>query len=164
MSPPSTHREIVRLPALTDNEVEDLLASEKICRMALNDDPQPYIIALDYLYLDGKLYFHLADYGRKMEMIKRDPHVSVEIDNFCNSTGDFATITLMGQIKRVTNKAEKVKAAEALIGTVKARGGKKNVAMRHGFKSMDVDAITSPPSTLYRLEVCDYVALKSLSK
>lgn len=161
MSPPSTHRDIVRLPALTDDEVEGLLASQKICRMALNDDPQPYIIALDYLYLDGKLYFHLADYGRKMDLIKRDPHVSVEIDNFCNGTGDFATITLMGQIKKVTGKAEKTAAAKALIDSVKPRGGRKNVAARHGFESLTVEAITSPPSTLYRLEVCDYVALKS---
>lgn len=161
MSPPSTHRDIVRLPAMTDDEVEALLASQKICRMALNDDPQPYIIALDYLYLDGKLYFHMADYGRKMDMIKRSPRVSVEIDNFCSNTGDFHTITLMGQIERVADKAEKLKVAKALVTSAKERGGKTNVAMRHGVKTLGAEALVATGSAIFRLSVCDFVALKS---
>jgi hypothetical protein len=157
----STHRDIVKLPAMTADEVETLLGSQKICRMALNDWPQPYIIALDYVYVDGKLYFHFADYGRKMDLIRDDPHVSVEIDNFCEAAPDFMTITLMGQLAPVTRKGEKERAAEALVESAKARGGKKNVAARHGFKALDQDALTAPSSALYGLDVCDYVALKS---
>jgi nitroimidazol reductase NimA-like FMN-containing flavoprotein (pyridoxamine 5'-phosphate oxidase superfamily) len=161
MSSRSTHKDIVKLPALAGEEVETLLGSQKICRMALNDDPQPYIIALDFLYIDGRLYFHFADYGRKMDMIQRNPGVSVEVDNFCEGAPEFHTITLMGRLDKVTDKSEMAKVAKALIDTVKARGGKKNVAVRHGLKTLTAKALTSPPSAIYRLNVSDYVALKS---
>ena len=157
----STHPDIVKLPAMSGDEVESLLESQTICRMALNDIPQPYIIALDYVYLDGKLYFHLADYGLKMNLIKSDPHVSVEIDNFCDGARDYETITLMGELRSVMDKTEKMNAVKALIGSVKARGGEKNVAARHGLRSLDQDTLASPSSPLYCLTVSDYVALKS---
>jgi nitroimidazol reductase NimA-like FMN-containing flavoprotein (pyridoxamine 5'-phosphate oxidase superfamily) len=158
-----THHEIFKLPSMDDEEVEELLSSQRICRMALNDVPQPYIIALDYLYLDGELYFHFADYGRKMDLIKKDPHVSIEIDDFCVGATTFSTITLMGQLEKEANSEQKKRAARALVDSVKARGGKKNVAARHGLKLLSIDTLSSPPSALYRLTVSDYVALKSPS-
>lgn len=157
-SPP---REIVKLPAMTTGEVEQLLASQKLCRMALNDLPQPYIIALDYVYLDGKVYFHFADYGRKMDLISRNPQVSVQIDNFCAGAPDFDTITLMGELEKVTDQEEKGIVAKALISSVNERGGERNVAARHGLKSLDVNSLTSQPSAIYRLDVSDYIALRS---
>lgn len=146
---------------MAPEEIERLLDSQKICRMALNDRPQPYIIAMDYVYLDGEMYFHFADYGRKMNLIKDDPNVSVEVDNFCNSTSSFCTITLMGQLTKVTGKAEKEKAARALRDSADQRGGAKNVATRHGFNNLDMDTLTSRKSAVYRLEANDFVALKS---
>jgi nitroimidazol reductase NimA-like FMN-containing flavoprotein (pyridoxamine 5'-phosphate oxidase superfamily) len=157
----SSHREIVRLPAMSADEVERLLESQKICRMALNDTPQPYIIAMDYIYLDGRLYFHFADYGRKMDLIRSDPHVTVEIDNFCEGTRDFYTITLMGQLEKVTDKMEGARVARALVDSAKTRGGVKNVAARHGLRSLDSGGLMSEPSTMYRLVVSDSIELKS---
>lgn len=157
----SSQREIVKLPPLDSGEVEGLLASQQICRMALNDVPQPYIIAMDYVYMDGRLYFHFAGYGRKMDLIKRDPNVSVMIDNFCDGVRDFETIMLIGQLEMVTDSVESSRAAKALVDTADARGGENNLAARHGLKSLDTGALTSLPSTLYRLNVSDYIALKS---
>jgi hypothetical protein len=45
--------------------------------------------------------YHFADYGRKMDLINNDPNVSV--DNPCAETPDFCTITLMGQLTKVTS-------------------------------------------------------------
>ena len=150
--------EVYRLPAMTGEQVEQLLAAQKICRMAFNDDPHPYIIALDYIYMDGRLYFHFADYGRKMYLIDNHPDVSVEIDNFMEGANHFDTITLMGRLQKITDKAEKDRCIKALIDSVKARGGEKNVAARHGLGALDPEAF-SP--TFYRLDVQDYVALRS---
>jgi len=47
MAQSSGQQETVRLPEMTSAEMEDLLSSQKICRMALSDKPWPYIIALD---------------------------------------------------------------------------------------------------------------------
>jgi nitroimidazol reductase NimA-like FMN-containing flavoprotein (pyridoxamine 5'-phosphate oxidase superfamily) len=157
----SGQQEMVKLPEMTPEEMEKLLASQKICRMALSAEPWPYIIALDYVYSDGEMYFHFADYGRKMDMIKKNPDVSVEIDNFCAEQTHFCTLTLMGRLKKVTSKAEKEMTAKELLDTVKERGGMKNVAARHGVTQLDIDALTSRGSAVYKLEASEFVALKS---
>ncbi len=161
MAQSSGQQEIVKLPEMASEEIERLLDSQKICRMALSDRPQPYIIALDYVYEDGEMYFHFADYGRKMDLIKENPNVSVEVDNFCSDTPNFCTITLMGELTKVTSKAEKERAAKALKDSADQRGGAKNVAARHGFTDLDMDTLTSRKSAVYRLEANDFVALKS---
>lgn len=146
---------------MTGDEIERLLQSQKICRMAMNDTPQPYIIALDYVYIDGDLYFHFADYGRKMELIKKNPNVSIELDNFCEGATSFETITLMGRLEKVTSPEEKKKAAEALFSSANVRGGPGNLAVRHGFESLDLKTLVSPRSALYRLDAQGFVALKT---
>jgi len=161
MTQSSGQQETVRLPEMTAAEMETLLASQKICRMALNDQPWPYIIALDYVYSDGEMYFHFADYGRKMGLIKKDANVSVEVDNFCSGTASFCTITLMGRLAKVTDSEEKEKAAKALRDSAGERGGLKNVAARHGSRDLDMATLTSKQSEVYKLAADAFVALKS---
>ncbi len=161
MAQSSGQQDIVKLPEMTAAEMERLLTEQKICRMALNDEPWPYIIALDYVYSDGEMYFHFADYGRKMDLIAKDPNVSVEVDDFCSDRSSSSTITLMGRLARVTDSDEKKTAAKALRESADQRGGMKNVAARHGFKDIDMATLISKNSAIYKLEADTFVALKS---
>ena len=157
-------KDVFKLPAMTKEETDALLKSQRICRMALNDAPQPYIIPLDYVYMDGKLYFHFANYGRKVNLYHKDPHVSVEIDRYNDDITDYRSVTLMGRLADVKDKNEKEMAAQALLNSIMARGGAGRVAARHGFDCMDHKVLMSPESLLLRLDVDDMVALKSPSK
>lgn len=157
----SPQQEVYRLPAMSKQETERLLECCRICRMALNDRPQPYIIPLDYVYVRGNLYFHFANYGRKVELFRRDPHVSVEVDRFNADITAYESVTLMGTLSEVTDPAEKRMASEALLESIGSRGGRGNVAARHGYNDMDIDTLSSKGSLVLRLDVTDYVALKS---
>ena len=152
---------MIKLPAMSQKEVEELLKSCKICRMAMNDRVQPYLICLDYVYLNGKMYFHFADYGRKMGLLEKDPHVSVELDQYNKSVTEYKNATFMGKLVKVTNGAEKKRASEALLRTITTSSGMKKVAARHGYDKLDEDVFLSSGSMLMRLDVNDYVALKS---
>jgi uncharacterized protein len=154
-------KEVYRLPAMTKQEADTLLKGCRICRMALNDSPQPYIIPLDYVYVDGKMYFHFANYGKKVELFKRDPHVCVEVDRYNADITEYESVTLMGTLALVTSPVEKRAASEALLGTINHRGGKMNVAARHGYEQLDIGTLSSESSLVLRLDVRDYVALKS---
>jgi nitroimidazol reductase NimA-like FMN-containing flavoprotein (pyridoxamine 5'-phosphate oxidase superfamily) len=158
---PAPESDVYRLPAMTADDVQRLLASQKLCRMALNDAPAPYIIAMDYVYMDGGLYFHFADYGRKMELIEMDPNVSVMIDNFCGAAGDFDTVMLAGRLERVTGGDERARVAQALADSAGQRGGAGNLAARHGLETLDAGALSSPSQQIYRLVAVDKVALRS---
>jgi len=154
-------QEIYKLPAMSEQEVDALLKSSRICRMALNDKPQPYIIPLDFVYLNGKMYFHFARYGKKVELFGRDPHVSVEVDRYNDDITEYESATLMGTLVEVKDPEEKKMASDALLNTIGSRGGERNVAARHGYDSLDKKMLSSSGSMVLRLDVTDHVALKS---
>ncbi|HTX43856.1 MAG TPA: pyridoxamine 5'-phosphate oxidase family protein [Methanocella sp.] len=154
-------QEVYRLPSMSGQEVDRLLRGGRICRMAFNDRPWPYIIPLDYVYVNGKMYFHFADYGKKMELFKKDPHVGVEVDRFNGDVTEYESVTLMGTLAKVTDPGEKKTASRALLETMESRGGEKNVAARHGYEKLDPGTLSSEGSMVLRLDVADHVALKS---
>jgi hypothetical protein len=154
-------QEVFKLPKMTEKEADELLKSCRICRMALNDHPQPYIIVLDYVYLNGKMYFHFADYGKKVELFNKSPHVSVEVDRYNEDVTDYKSITLMGKLSKVQDPGEKETAARALVSSIDSRGGTRNVAARHGFTTLEPSRMALESSLLLRLDVSDYIALRS---
>ena len=46
--------------------IEKILAEASVCRLAMVDNGEPYILPLNYGYRDGTLYFHGAAHGRKV--------------------------------------------------------------------------------------------------
>ncbi|MCI7145198.1 MAG: pyridoxamine 5'-phosphate oxidase family protein [Clostridiales bacterium] len=68
------------------NEIVEVMKKCDVCRLALNDEGYPYIIPLNFGMdaSDGKitLYFHSALEGYKVDLIKKDPRASFEMD--CN--------------------------------------------------------------------------------
>jgi len=61
-------------------ELESIIARSSTCRLALANDNQPYVIPLCFGYRDNTLYFHSADEGRKIDMIRRNGKVCFEFD------------------------------------------------------------------------------------
>ena len=161
MAGASSGKEVYKLPPMSKQDVDRLLTGGRICRMALNDRPQPYIIPLDYVYVNGKMYFHFANYGLKVDLFRKDPHVSVEVDRFNGDITEYESVTLMGTLVEVTDPAEKRSASEALMGSIDSRGGRRNVAARHGYRDLDLETLASKDSLVLRLDVTDYVALRS---
>ncbi len=73
----------------SNEEIEGLLRRGTVCRLALHDDPWPYVLPLNYGFeaaseLDSelvwRLYFHAAGSGRKIELMRRDPRAAFVID------------------------------------------------------------------------------------
>ena len=48
--------------------------------MAFSDEGQPYIVPLCFGYEPGRLYFHSAPEGRKIEILKRNPRCCFEVE------------------------------------------------------------------------------------
>jgi nitroimidazol reductase NimA-like FMN-containing flavoprotein (pyridoxamine 5'-phosphate oxidase superfamily) len=52
---------------ITDKAViESIILSSSVCRLALSEDNQPYIIPLCFGYEENTLYFHSAPEGKKL--------------------------------------------------------------------------------------------------
>jgi hypothetical protein len=70
----------------TDKEISDpkiiqeILAGSQICRLGLVDNGEAYIVPVNYAFKDGCIYIHSASEGRKIEILKRNPHVTFEVE------------------------------------------------------------------------------------
>ena len=57
------------------DEMEQILREEEVGYLGLADEGQPYVVPLNYAYAAGKLLFHCALTGQKLDAIRRNPHV-----------------------------------------------------------------------------------------
>jgi nitroimidazol reductase NimA-like FMN-containing flavoprotein (pyridoxamine 5'-phosphate oxidase superfamily) len=60
--------------------LEDVLRRGEVCRLALFDEEYPYIVPLNFGYENGKLFLHGATSGKKLDLIRRNPRVSFEVE------------------------------------------------------------------------------------
>jgi len=67
---------------ITDRAVMDaILQRATIGRLATTgNDGYPYITPVNYVYLDGSIFFHCARAGEKLDNIRRDPRVCFTVD------------------------------------------------------------------------------------
>jgi hypothetical protein len=67
---------------VTDQRIiQDLLSSAEICRLAMIDEGEPYIVPLNYGFRDNALYVHSAADGRKIDILKRNSRVCFEVES-----------------------------------------------------------------------------------
>lgn len=63
--------------ALTGTECAEILKNEPRGVMAVHgDDGYPYAFPMDFIYIEGKIYFHCAREGHKLDAIAGDNRVS----------------------------------------------------------------------------------------
>ena len=63
-------------------EMEAILKRAEVGRIALSDDSKPYIIPINFYYQEGQIAFHCAWKGKKLDIIKKNPHCCFEVDEF----------------------------------------------------------------------------------
>ena len=56
-------------------EMETLLREETIGYLGLSTRDIPYVVPLNYAYIDGKILFHCATTGKKLDYLRRNEHV-----------------------------------------------------------------------------------------
>ena len=62
-------------------EIERILSSTNIGRVAtVGADGFPYITPVNFVSLEGKIYFHCAPQGEKLDNLMREPRVCFEVD------------------------------------------------------------------------------------
>jgi len=62
-------------------EIERILSLTNIGRLAtVGQDGYPYITPVNYVSLEGKIYFHCAPKGEKLDNLMREPRVCFEVD------------------------------------------------------------------------------------
>lgn len=111
-------------------EIERILYLTNIGRLATNGkDGYPYIVPVNFVSLEGNIYFHCAPKGEKLDNLRRDPHVCFEVDvplsyldigldpsrPICNLHQYYHCVIIRGKASTVKDSALKVAALNALV-------------------------------------------------
>jgi len=117
-----------------EGQIMQILDTAKVLHLGLAVDNEPYVVPMNYGYTteDGKLiiYLHSALRGKKLDMIRANPKVFVELD--CDLTpfeGDkpcqyglsYSSVMGRGTARIVEDVEEKKKAMSILMKTQTGR-------------------------------------------
>lgn len=111
-----------------ESALREILEECKVCRVAMQDRDGLYVVPLNfgYSYQDGKLtlYFHCASEGRKLDALRENNAVCVEMDcdhrlqsgpAACNYTYGFKSIIASGQAHPVDDPVEKMECLRSIM-------------------------------------------------
>lgn len=128
-------------------EIDKILQDAQVLHLALNDDGYPYVVPLTYGYENGKLYMHSATTGKKIDLIRRNPKISFQVqadvvfhDDPKKSSGltlTYRSVIGFGKVRILDDNDEKRSAIKILAAHYNEKGTKversdaalKNVAM-----------------------------------
>ena len=154
---------IVKLPRMEKHEIEQLIREQMLCRIAFKGAEYPYIAPFQYIFMDGTLYFHFTDYGKKMKLLEKDKRVCVEIEKFRPDLSEYNFVVLRGTLEVVENSRERAKVIRRM-----AKEGEQKVSVNflaaHGFKKEEGWSSFTPekPLVVVKLvEITEEVGLKS---
>jgi nitroimidazol reductase NimA-like FMN-containing flavoprotein (pyridoxamine 5'-phosphate oxidase superfamily) len=140
-----------------------LIRRQRLCRIAFKGTTYPYMAPFQYVVLNGYLYFHFTDYGKKMKLLESDKRVCVEIEEYREDLSEYSFIILRGNLKVITDPQERAEA----IRKISEEGEQKlspNFLPAHGFKKEDGWASLSSekPLIVIKLEdIAQEIGLKS---
>ena len=95
------------MPKMNEKEIEKLISEQFLCRIAFRGVDSPYIAPFQYVVVDGSLYFHFTDYGKKMSFFKQKTPVCVEIERYTSNLSEYEFVVLYGNLELVENQEER---------------------------------------------------------
>jgi nitroimidazol reductase NimA-like FMN-containing flavoprotein (pyridoxamine 5'-phosphate oxidase superfamily) len=110
---------------ITDGkEMESLLQKALVgCLATVGPDGSPYITPLNFVYHRGRIYFHCAFEGRRIDNIRANPHVCFEVHEFikivrghraCDFGTRYRSVLVFGRARSLPDGDEKVVVLTAL--------------------------------------------------
>ena len=108
----------------TSREMELLLERMSVGRLAVTTEDGPYIIPVNYLFLEGSIYFHSGLSGRKMEALQIDSRVCFLVDEVgpqvlwnqgCGISQIYRSVMCFGKAVFVEDPLEKRRMLERMV-------------------------------------------------
>ena len=114
--------------------IKELLDTAQVGRLGtVRADSSPMIKPVNFVYDQGRIYFHTALEGEKMEDIRRDIRVVFEVDqpiayvkgapNPCSAKYLYKSVIIKGRASLCEDRVEKLHALKCLMEKYQPEGG-----------------------------------------
>jgi hypothetical protein len=148
---------------MSKKEYDAFISEQYLSRIAFKGD-YPYIAPFLYVF-DGKfIYFLSTKYGKKVELLQRDPQVAVEIEHYKSDMSDYRFVTLQGQINEVEDVGEKRKVRKMFVDMISKKNLSHNILAALGHSPDDPleSLLEGEHSFVWKMvDVKEIVALKN---
>lgn len=84
---------------LTKDEINNVLMSQALCRIACSDDKKPYLVPVTFAY-DGTYLYGQSMPGTKLNILRKNPNVCVQTD-IINSMTSWKSVMIFGQFEEL---------------------------------------------------------------
>jgi len=105
-------------------EIDAILARAPVVRIAMVDAGEPYLVPMNFGYEANRIFCHSAGAGRKLEILRRNPHVCFEasVDEAvvtgsvgCTSSAKYRCVIGYGTVRFIDDPEEKTRALDVLM-------------------------------------------------
>ena len=112
-------------------EIEQIIKQARVCRLGLVDGSEPYVVPVCFGYENNAFYFHCAPEGRKLELIKNNNRVCLEIDTDVEITGAekpcgwsarYRSVIGVGRAHILEDEADKIRGLTVLMRQFEGKG------------------------------------------
>jgi nitroimidazol reductase NimA-like FMN-containing flavoprotein (pyridoxamine 5'-phosphate oxidase superfamily) len=112
--------------------VLEILEKGLVCRLGLYDGQYPYVVPMNYGYRNGRMYFHCAREGRKIDILKTNDRVCIEVDidtrvvrgeTPCRWTAKYRSVIGFGRARILDDEREKKAGLDVIMAHYGGSGG-----------------------------------------
>ena len=118
-----------------DQQITSIIEQAKVVHIGMIDNDRPYVVPMQYgfVFCDGKLtlYVHCAKEGRKLDILKKNPCVFIELETNvaivsggdvpCKYGSEYASVMGEGTAVIVEDVAEKILGLQLMMKTQSGR-------------------------------------------
>lgn len=146
-------------------QIEAVINRATVCRLALWDEYVPYIVPLNFGYARHALYFHCAPAGKKIDLIRKNPHVGFELEGTaeivphpelaCSWTAGYQSVIGTGTAVLLTEPGDQRQALDTLMAHYAGEGRVWDYPAEHLKKMLalrvDIESMTAKQSKNFLL-------------
>lgn len=138
------------LGQLSEAQINNVLASQVIGRLACTNGMEPYIVPVTYTY-DGKYIYGQTNEGAKLKMLRKNPNVCFEVDMMTDMR-NWQSVIVYGRFEELKDKKEK-EARDILFGRVFSLQTSSTIHAYGHEETGKVDDSTRVKHVMYRIKI-----------
>lgn len=104
---------------MTEAECHYALKHANVARLACTRDNQPYVVPMYFAYSENHLYA-ISTVGQKIEWMRANPHVCVEVDNI-TSHDEWMSVIVFGRYEELPDNPDYKHARELALTLLQER-------------------------------------------
>ncbi len=138
------------LGELNASQINNVLSSQVVGRLACTDTRQPYIVPVTYTY-DGKYIYGQTNEGTKLKMLRKNPNVCFQVDMMTDMR-NWQSVIVYGKFEELKNSKEKA-AKDILFNRIFSLMTSSTIHAYGHEESSKVDDSTRNKNVMYRIKI-----------